>query len=503
MNIQRSAGVLLPITALPSPHGVGTLGKAACELIDFLHGAGVGVWQILPVGPTGYGDSPYQSCSAFAGNEYLIDLDLLIEDGLLTEKDLASVSFGDNPRRVNYGKLFENRLRVLEKAFQRFSPEKNEEYRAVCADEELFEYALFCALRARFDYAPWSEWPEEYRDRNPSVLSAFYREHRAEVELRLFAQYLFRKQFSQLRKYAASRGVRIFGDMPLYVSYDSVDVWKYRDRLFRLNPDGSPEAVAGVPPDAFCDDGQLWGNPLFDWERMKTDGYDWWNRRIRDAFRLYDMLRIDHFRGFDRYFAIPTGESAKCGKWVDGPKFDFFRDKRSLPIVAEDLGVIDDGVLQLMEQTGYPGMKVLSFAFGGDPFNPYLPSRFGENAVVYTGTHDNLPIKGMLELLDDEQFACLLRVLKAECNRLGICVRTTSARALTDRIAELAFASCARLAIVPMWDLLRVGEEGRINYPSTLSDRNWSYRYLKREFSPTLQSRLRTLTERYGRNSQE
>lgn len=499
MNIERSAGVLLPITALPSPYGVGTLGKAAYALIDFLHGAGVGVWQILPVGPTGYGDSPYQSCSAFAGNEYLIDLELLAEEGLLTEADLSSADFGSDPRRVDYGKLFANRMRVLAAAFARFSPAGNAEYQAVCADEALFDYAMFGALRAQFGYKPWAEWPEAYRDRAPASLREFYRNHRDEVDLRLFAQYLFRKQFARLKEYARSRGIRIFGDMPLYVSYDSADVWKYRDRLFRLNGDGSPEAVAGVPPDAFSSEGQLWGNPLFDWERMKRDGYDWWNRRIRDAFSRYDLLRIDHFRGFDRYYAIPAGEDAKHGHWEDGPKYDFFRDKLSLPIVAEDLGVIDDGVLRLMEETGYPGMKVLSFAFGGDPYNPYLPSRFGENAVVYTGTHDNLPVKGMIQSLGSAQYDCLLRMLKAECGRLGIRVRAASAKTLTDRITELAFASRAKLAVVPMWDLLRLGEEGRMNFPSTLSEKNWSYRYLKREFSDSLQRRLRALTERCGR----
>lgn len=496
---KRKAGILMPVYALPSPGGIGTLGRAAYQWIDFLRDARIGVWQMLPVGPTGFGNSPYQSCSAFAGNEYLIDLDMLANEGLLKAEEYEHLDFGRDPRRVDYGKLYEKRLSALRLAFGRFRPERYADYEAFAADGEMRDYALFCALKERFSMRCWADWPEPYRDRDEGALARFYAEHRDAVDFRLFLQFVFFSQYRLLKLYAKEAGVELFGDMPLYVSYDSVDVWKRRS-AFLLEKDGTPSAAAGVPPDAFSADGQLWGNPLFDWDAMRADGYAWWKERIARAFRLYDILRIDHFRGFDRYYAVPYGEnSAKRGTWRQGPGAAFFDGLKESSIVAEDLGIIDEGVRQLLAEMGYPGMKVLSFAFDDNPDNPYLPSRFGENAAVYTGTHDNPPVKAWLMGQSREERSRLTAILKRECRALSLPMRAETPDSLTDKLIEVAFASRAALAVIPYCDLLKLGEEGRINAPSTLSDRNWSYRCLKSDFTGALQRRLSSLAMRFGR----
>lgn len=496
MSFERQIGILLPIFSLPGKYGIGSVGESAYNFVDFLKEAEVDIWQILPLSPTGFGNSPYQSSSAFAGNEYYIDLNTLCRQGLLKKSECDSVDFGNDPKRIDYSKLFQNRLKLLKKAFLRF--DCNPEFSEFAKDEEIFEYALFSALKEYHSFSSWLDWEEDYRNHDRKALNEFYDRHKESVDFYVFLQYLFFGQYKKLKDYATSKGIKIFGDMPLYVSLDSVDVWSNRE-LFLLDSSGNPTSVAGVPPDAFSSDGQLWGNPLYDWDKIKEDNYSWWNKRIKRAFDLYDILRIDHFRGFERFYSIPNGKDAKCGEWVDGPKFDFFKDKLQLDIVAEDLGIIDDGVRKLLSMTKYPGMKILLFAFNDDELNPYLPSNFDKNSVVYTGTHDNLPVRAYIESLNDGQRKAFIDKLKTECKKCRVSMRATTPKSLTDKVVELAAASKAERAIIPMWDLLRLGEEGRINFPSTLTELNWSYRYKKSDFTMDLKKRLLNLVKKYNR----
>ncbi len=496
--MNRKYGILLPIFSLPGKYGIGTLGEHSYKFIDFLRASKAGIWQILPIGPTGFGNSPYQSLSAFAGSEYLIDLSDLQQQGLLKKSELKEFDLEEERGRVNYAVLFRNGNALLKRAFSRFDV-SDRSFAKFCEDEEIFNYALFSALKTSFSYKPWYEWDRLYRERNVKALETFYKDNRQLVDFFLFAQFQFFNQYKKLKKYANANGIEIFGDMPLYVSLDSADVWKHRE-FFQLEPDGTPKAVAGVPPDAFSSEGQLWGNPLFDWEKMKEDNYAWWNERIKKAFELYDIVRIDHFRGFDRYYSIKFGnENAKEGQWIDGPKFEFFKNKLNLQIVAEDLGIIDDGVKSLLAKTGFPGMKILLFGFNGDPANPYLPSNVGNNFVIYTGTHDNLPVKAYLKSLTLEERNFVVSLLKQQCATLKIPMYSKTIDGLTDKFVELAFASKADCAIIPMWDLRRLGEDGRINFPSTLSEKNWSYRFSECDFDTNLQKRLYKLAKRYNR----
>lgn len=488
----------MPISALPEKYGIGTLGDGARSFIDFLNETSIKVWQILPIGPTGFGNSPYQSLSAFAGNEYFIDLDYLCRQGLLTESECKIPFFGDNLRRVDYGALFDNRVDLLYKAFLRFNV-NDSKFIEFSENEEIFDYALFRAIKEYERNKPWYEWNEKYRDRNSIWVEQFTESNKNAVNFRLFMQYMFFIQFDELKKYAKAKNVEIFGDMPLYVSLDSSDVWSHRE-IFQMNEEGNPKAVAGVPPDFFSETGQLWGNPLFDWEKLKAQNYRWWNKRIEWAFRFFDILRIDHFRGFDRYYSIEYGlPNAKFGIWKDGPKFDFFEDKLDYNIVAEDLGIIDDGVKELLLRTNFPGMKILIFAFNGDLTNPYLPSNIDENSVVYTGTHDNMPLKAFLDSLDNPQFENLIRILKKESDKLNIPMKGRTKRGIGKKIIESAFASRSNMVIIPFWDLLYLGEEARMNTPSTLSEKNWSYRFIKNDFNSALKKSLRKFVSKYNR----
>ncbi|MGN1234970.1 MAG: 4-alpha-glucanotransferase, partial [Christensenellaceae bacterium] len=359
MEQTRIAGILMPISSLPSAEGIGTFGKGAYEFVDFLKRSGMALWQVLPLVPTGYGDSPYQSCCADAMNAYFIDMEMLAEQGLLTKEEIASAEGTYDERRVDYGMLFHAKNALLKRAFSAF--DRNDEgFLAYLAKGEAYDYALFMTLKKKFGQKCWVEWESPYRKYDETVLADFAKVHEDEMLFWQFTQYIASKQWFALKEYANRNGVRIMGDIPLYVAYDSVEMWKYGEKLFQVDADGNPSSVAGVPPDAFSKDGQLWGNPLYDWEKMKKDGYAWWNQRIYRTLELFDMVRIDHFRGFDRYFAVPAKEkTAKNGVWMDGPKDALFRDKKGYAIVAEDLGIIDEGVVSLLKKTGYPGMKVL------------------------------------------------------------------------------------------------------------------------------------------------
>lgn len=496
---KRQAGVLLHITSLPSAYGVGTLGKAAFDFVDWLYSANLHLWQVLPLVPTNYGDSPYQSVSSTALNYYLIDLDILREKGLLQKKEYQNIPFAKKDNRVDYHLLFINKVPVLRKAFLRFDA-TDQAFLDFVASKKYHDFAVFMTLKAMHDYQAWECWQEPYRNYSLKTEEEVVSLHREDYLFWLWTQFEFLNQWNALHQYAKTKQIEIMGDMPLYVAYDSVEVWKHPE-LFVLSADHRKKLVAGCPPDAFTEDGQLWGNPIYDWDYMKKDRYAWWQDRLSRAFELFDILRIDHFRGFDRFYAIPAEDTtARNGRWLDGPKFDFFKDKTELKIVAEDLGFIDVGVRELMRKTTYPGMKILQFALDGSKENEHLPSNYGTNFVVYTGTHDNLPLYQFIFDLSPSALKIFLEQLKEECRLAGVRPRLYSYRMITQTVVELAFASKADYCIIPMQDLLAQDGTSRMNFPSTVSVNNWSYRVLKRQLSRRLADRIRRYVEKYRRD---
>ena len=484
----------MPISSLPSPCGIGTLGAEARKFADFLAAAGQSCWQILPAGPTSYGDSPYQSFSSFAGNPYFIDLDLLAEDGLLEEAEYKNLNWGDDPQYVDYGLMYETRYPVLHKACDRLLAQDRPDFAVFCQEQKdwLEDYALFMALKDAHSGASWFTWPEDIRLRRPDALEKVRSELSGEIAFWKAVQYLFFGQWNAWKDYVNGLGITVIGDLPIYVSGDSADVWASPDQ-FQLDEKGLPTEVAGCPPDAFTADGQLWGNPLFNWERMKEDGYAWWLRRIAFQFQLYDTLRIDHFRGFDQYFAVPYGDSnALRGRWKPGPGIDFFKAvNRALgkkDIIAEDLGFMTPSVKKLLRDSGYPGMKILEFAFDSrDAESDYLPHRYPTHCVVYAGTHDNDTIQGWMASAPkkDVSFAkAYLRLSKREGYHWGM--------------MRSAWASPADLAVMQFQDLLGLGSEARMNTPSTLGN-NWKWRALPGTFDEKLSKRLRREMKVYQR----
>lgn len=471
---KKYVGVLLPVTALPSTYGVGTFGEEAKKFIDFLHKAKQTVWQVLPLVPTGYGDSPYASTCATAGSPYLIDVQKLIDAGLLTQSEAEEYSC-ENGDRVDYEALFYKRIPLLKIAFSRFNKEEREFVKFVQSGE-YDKFSLFMAIKEKHEWRPFSEWEEDLRFAKESALCAFKEKYKNEILFWQFTQYIFFAQWKEIKSYANERGILIMGDMPLYVSDDSVEVWA-NPELFLLDKDRSLKEVAGVPPDYFSETGQLWGNPLYNWKVMKKDGYAWWTKRLKKALSMYDYVRIDHFRGFDRFYAIPQGmPDAKIGKWYDGPKEDLFKDKLSWNIIAEDLGLLDEGVYRLMKNTAYPGMKILEFAFDGNPEHEFKPSNFGENCVVYTGTHDNATFVEYLEDLDEEAREDFYEDLALECDKWGVEFKKHGIKEATEAVVQLAYNSDANFVIMPLQDLFMMGRECRINHPGTLGNWNWSWR---------------------------
>lgn len=487
----RRSGVLMHITSLPGAHGIGTMGKQAFAFVDFLKKAGQSCWQILPLTPTGYGDSPYQSCSTFAGNHYLIDLDLLVEQGLLEQAEVESAEWGDNPCKVDFGAQYRSKLKVLRLAYARFVP--NADYEKFCRENSswLGDYALFLALKSEYNGKPWYEWPDGLKHREAEAIWNARCRLKDEIDFVCFVQYIFYSQWAALRSYAHENNISIIGDVPIYVPLDSVDVWSNTE-LFQLNEDLSPKVVAGCPPDAFTEFGQLWGNPIYDWDKMKKDGYSWWLTRLAGASRVYDVTRMDHFRGFEAYWAVPAGDkTAQNGHWVKGPAMDFINTvKRELPgikMIAEDLGFLTPEVLQLRDESGFPGMKVLGFAFDSREPSEYLPHNCIANAVCYTGTHDNMTTRQWFDTSDQDavDYACEYMNLDPKAPVWGV--------------IRAAMGTTCDQCIVLMQDLLELGGESRMNFPGTMTDANWTWRAKEDILSDELVRRLRRLTELYDR----
>ena len=491
--MDRASGILLPISALPSPYGIGTLGKAAYAFADFLHAAGQRYWQLLPLGPTSYGDSPYQSFSTFAGNPYFIDLDLLAEEGFLDKEDLAAADWGNDPRYVDYGKIYEVRFDVLRRAFLRGRERDREAVERFQAENPwLKNYALYMAVKAHFGMKSWLEWPDEaIRVRAPEAVARYEKELAEDVAFYTYLQYLFFKQWGELREYIHSLGIRIIGDLPIYVAMDSADVWA-EPEFFQLGEGNIPTEVSGVPPDYFSADGQLWGNPLYDYDRMRQDGFGWWIRRVEGASRLFDVIRIDHFRGLESYWAVPYGaETAREGRWRKGPGMDLVgvltQWFHGLDIIAEDLGFLTPEVHQLLRDSGLPGMKVLEFAFDAREPSNYLPHTYERNCVCYVGTHDNETVMQWREQADraDVTFARkYLGLNEAEGFHWGM--------------IRGGMSSVADTFVAQMQDYLGLGAEGRMNTPGTLGN-NWRWRLLPGEASPALARKIRQYAHMYGR----
>ena len=492
--IKRSSGILMPIFSLPSPYGIGTLGKAARDFVDFLQEAKQSWWQILPVGPTSYGDSPYQSPSTHAGNPYLIDLDLLKEDGLLKEEEIQSLFWGSDPSRVDYGALYQNRFDLLQKAKERGWERDAQEVKAFCEANAYWlpDYALFMAVKRHFGMKLWLEWEDEdIRLRRPEAIEKYTKELEADVSLFTYIQFLFFKQWNALREYAHERGVGIIGDMPIYVALDSVDVWASPEN-FQLDEKGNPCEVAGVPPDYFTAEGQLWGNPIYNYEGMKENGYEWWVRRIEGASKLYDVIRIDHFRGFESYWSVPYGEkTAINGHWVKGPGMSLVGELKNrfpqIKFIAEDLGYPSPEVVQLLHDSEFPGMKVLEFAFDSRDSSSYLPHAYTQNCVCYAGTHDNDTLKGWLSQINPDD-------LKMAEDYLGLNDREGYVRGLI----RGGMSSVARLFVAQMQDYLELGNEARMNVPG-IQGGNWQWRMLEGQITPELTAWIARMTTLYSR----
>jgi 4-alpha-glucanotransferase len=495
--MKRGSGVLLPVASLWGDYGIGGFGKPAYGFVDALAACKQKYWQILPLSPTSYGDSPYQSCSAFAVNPYFIDPGILAQEGLLTDGELQSAK-RDATARIDYGDLFVNRVTLLKTAFSRFK--LSPAFKKFAAAPQIREYALYMALKERRNYRPWHEWESGLKFLTADRRAAAEREYAADIAFWAFTQYKAQNQWRALKAYAAAKGVAVIGDIPIYVAGDSADVWLHKE-LFKTLKSGELSAVAGVPPDYFSADGQLWGNPVYNWRRMKASGYEWFLRRIDFCFSLYDYVRIDHFRGFDRFYQIKRGQtSAKNGVWLKGPSWNLFRRLKGRDIIAEDLGTLDDGVKKLIARTGYPGMKVLCFAFDGNPQNPYKPSAYAKNCIAYTGTHDNEPFTEFAARALAENAEGFLDEFNAELTKAELPPLAPGADryAVTKSAIELLMKSDADAVIFPLADLLMLGADSRINTPSTLSDGNWSFRVRESQIGGFTEF-LHSLTEKYNR----
>ncbi|WP_130836184.1 4-alpha-glucanotransferase [Lachnoclostridium sp. Marseille-P6806] len=506
--MKRKCGVLLPISSLPSKYGIGCFSAEAREFVDFLKAAGQTYWQILPLGQTGYGDSPYQSFSTYAGNPYFIDPDELVREGWLAAEELSACDWGSDPGYVDYDAVYRSRFRMLKKAYQN-SPFAlhvkkrwaGAEYDAARASFRSFaeresawlpDYALFSAVKEANQGRCFIEWDEGIRLRRQAAVERCRRELADAIRFYEFQQFLFDREWRELKEYAGRNGISIIGDIPIYVAFDSADTWSHPE-LFKLDEKGYPTVVAGCPPDGFSATGQLWGNPIYRWDYHRQTGYAWWIERIRHCFALYDVVRIDHFRGFDEYYEIPYGDStAENGQWAAGPGYELFAALRSAlgnrPIIAEDLGYMTPSVRRLVRKTGYPGMKVLQFAFDSREESDYLPHNYRHNCVVYTGTHDNETMRGWYVGVNrhDRMFAKRYVGIRSEKSAAWDCIRC-------------AFMSVADTAIIPMQDYLNLGNEARINHPSTLGGQNWRWRLTAGAATDDLAKRMRALAAAYGR----
>ena len=487
----------MPLFSLPSPYGIGTMGKCAYDFIDFLSSSGQKYWQILPLGPTSYGDSPYQSLSSFAGNPYFIDLDFLVEDGLLKKEDITSRFWGEKPEKVDYGAIYSSRFDVLHKAFENGRERYASEIEAFRKEESswLDDYTLFMALKRHFGMKGLSEWDDRKAlSRDEETLAKYRILLSEDIEFFTFLQFLFFRQWTQLKAYAKGKGISIIGDIPIYVAPDSQDVWADRE-MFQVDEECVPDEVSGVPPDYFNHDGQLWGNPLYNWKKMKEDGYSWWKRRIEAQGKLYDALRFDHFRGLESYYTVKYGEkTARVGKWVKGPGRSFtdtlnaaFPDIR---FTAEDLGYLTQEVIDLLRASGWPGMKVLQFAFDPREKGNWDPKDYPYNSVCFTGTHDNITLQGWVDDPSNEEYA------DTAMKKLGV----KRKKDLREAVIRYGMESSSFLMVVPMGDWLGLGKEARINTPGTGSG-NWTWRLdFFDSLSPALSEHIRGVSEKAGRN---
>lgn len=491
----RKSGILFHLSSLSSPYGIGTMGNAARAFVDFLAEAGQTCWQLLPICPTSYGDSPYQSFSTFAGNPYFIDLEILEQEGYLKSSEYVNIDWESAPDDINYGVLYEKRYPVLKLAAERFLRDLPADYEPFCRENSwwLEDFSLFMALKDSHGGAPWWEWEPSLQMHEPEAVSAAEQSLQKEIAFWKVTQYLFFSQWRNLKRYANEKGISIIGDLPIYVSRDSADVWCHPE-LFQLDENHIPREVAGCPPDGFSADGQLWGNPLFDWEYMEKDNYAWWVRRIGYLTEVYDILRIDHFRGFDSYYAIPFGsDNARNGRWRTGPGMRLFNAVNESigkkDIIAEDLGFLTDSVRELLRESGFPGMRVLEFAFDSRDKNgnDYLPHKFIPHCIAYTGTHDNETLLGWKESADPADVAYAaeyLRLNEEEGFHWGVM------RALWGSVADLT--------VVQAQDILGIGSGGRMNTPSTVG-KNWRWRALPGVFTHELARKLRRSAQIYGR----
>ena len=488
----RRSGILMHISSLPGPGGIGSLGKEAYAFADFLKASGMAVWQVLPLGPTGYGESPYQSSSVFAGNPMLISCAALREAGLVAYDDGEEFT-PDDPERVDYPAVRESKEKLLRRCFAQSEGKLQKELAAFRRENPWVEdFALFTALKARYGGVMWTKWPDrEVRRRQPAALERCRRELDGEIRYHLFCQYLFFRQWFALKRYCSGLGIRLFGDMPIYVAEDSADTWTHPE-AFQLDGEGVPKRVAGVPPDFFSADGQLWGNPLYRWFSLRLHGYGWWVERMAAMAKMYDIVRIDHFIGFANYYSVPQGApNARTGKWIIGPGKSLFRTlERKIPglnIVAEDLGCVNDRVRRLLTAVGYPGMRVLSFGFGGGEDNPHLPANYVTNSVVYTGTHDNDTVRGWIGTADDAALAQARQLLGFDKPEDGPAA-----------FVRAVLASRADTAMIPMQDVLGLGGWARMNRPGTIGN-NWLWRMAPGAATPELAQRLRRENEATNR----
>ena len=517
----REAGVLLAISSLPSREGIGTLGEGAYAFVDFLADAGFRVWQVLPLTPTREGNSPYSSVCENALNPLFIDLYRLVKAGLLREEEIAFAS----SEKVDYARIIPQKNRLLRLAFSRFDKQDGD-FVAFERKGEYREYATFSTLSEVFGDSPFSDWGEGFDRYDAARTARFIEDHRDLYLYHLFTQYVFDRQWQGLKSYANAKGVKIFGDMPIYVAMNSAEVY-FHPELFLFDEDRRPIKIAGVPPDYFNEEGQLWGNPLYDWEKMRADGFAWWRERIRRELTRFDVLRIDHFRGLDRFYAIDVDAAdAKHGVWTKGPGAALFEGLTDLPIVAEDLGFIDESLHKMLSAVGFPGMKVYEFGLDADPWSEHKPANYKENVVGYTGTHDNMPFRGYLDSLGDAEFATASRAILVQATALSVPIdpsldlakeitaesgdKNVKQRKIehlevlpqaaffglpTDALTELAIstllASKARLAMIPMQDLLSLGADSRMNTPALVSDGNWAWRLDSAAIKESLITRLR------------
>lgn len=492
--MDRNSGVIMHIASLPGKYGIGTFGKEAYEFADFLRKSGQRYWQILPLGPTSYGDSPYQSFSAFAGNPYFIDFDILKEKGLLKREDYIDINFGENDEEIDYAIIFNEKMKVLRKAFTNFNV--NDDSVKKFKNDNAFwlnDYSLYMSIKQKFDLRSWQEWDDDIRLRKPEALERYKSELSDEIEFWNFIQYEFFNEWNKLKSYVNNAGIEIIGDMPIYVSEDSADVWSNPEAFLIDKKTLKPLKVAGCPPDIFSETGQLWGNPIYDWAYMEKTEYKWWVSRVKESLKIYDWLRIDHFKGFESYYSIPYGElTAKNGEWVKGPGmkiFDAIRNELGeVNIIAEDLGTLTEDTIKLRDDNKFPGMKILSFAFDSDGENPFLPHNYDKNFIAYTGTHDNDTVRGWFEkTAPKEQVEKAIKYLNLD-----------EEEGYNWGFIRGIWSSVANVSIAQMQDFLDLGNEARINMPSTLGC-NWKWRAKKDAFTDELAKRIYDMTELYGR----